>query len=1044
MQNKSAIWAFTILLIIACLYQISFSFVTSGVERDAKDIAQSQVDSLITALSPDSTLSTENTAFAFQRFEQKYLQQMNSKEVYPLLGFTYSYCKSNEINLGLDLQGGMNVTLQVSVKELIKALSDDSEDPAFIAALERAAELQKEAQEDYVTLFEQAWNESNAGAPLSAIFHNRENKEMFPLEATNDEIIARISEEADAVVSRTEQVLRRRIDGLGVVQPSIQRQPGTGRIIIELPGVKDKVRVRNLLVGTAQLEFWYTYENGDIYPKMEAANTMLAERLSPRDKKADVEEAVEPDADAAEEPVADPEPAVEPELTVEPDSGNANDDGALVLEGAEGDSGDANLELSEDSLAALRADYAANNPLFNILRPAIYQDPDDQKYYAGKGPTVGYASVFDTADINVLLNRKDFKQQFPRRMKFLWAAKPYDEEGKFLQLYAINVNSKDGKAPLEGDVITNARVTSDPLGNPEISMSMNSEGAKAWKSMTAEAADQTPAGYIAIVLDDKVYSAPRVENEIAGGNSSISGQFTLQEAEDLANVLKAGKLAAPARIIEEAVVGPTLGKEAIRSGLMSFAIALILILAYMWFYYSSAGIVADLALLANLFFVIGILASIGATLTLPGIAGIVLTIGMSVDANVLIYERIREELRAGKGVRLAIVDGYKNAYSSIIDANITTLLTGIILYIFGSGPIKGFATTLIIGIATSLFAAIFITRLLFEWRLEKDAKPSFATKLTENVMTNVNFQFVKKRKLFYLISGLVIAIGLGSLFTQGLNQGVDFTGGRTYTVRFQQEYKVSDISTALGAQFVSEDGLKQTPEVKTFGVATQVKVTTKYLIDSPLEDADQIVEDRLTAGLETISPDFEIMSSQKVGPTIADDITQAAWYSAIFALTIIFLYIVVRFRKLQFGVGALVAMLHDVLIVLSLFSLLYKFMPFSLEIDQAFIAAILTVVGYSINDTVVVFDRIREYLGIHKRQDYEGVINDALNSTLSRTINTSLSTLVVLLMIFFFGGEVIRGFVFALIIGVVVGTYSSLCVATPIVVDLTKLTKKKE
>ena len=453
----------------------------------------------------------------------------------------------------------------------------------------------------------------------------------------------------------------------------------------------------------------------------------------------------------------------------------------------------------------------------------------------------------------------------------------------------------------------------------------------------------------------------------------------LQEAEDLANVLKAGKLAAPARIIEEAVVGPTLGKEAIRSGLMSFAIALILILAYMWFYYSSAGIVADLALLANLFFVIGILASIGATLTLPGIAGIVLTIGMSVDANVLIYERIREELRAGKGVRLAIVDGYKNAYSSIIDANITTLLTGIILYIFGSGPIKGFATTLIIGIATSLFAAIFITRLLFEWRLEKDAKPSFATKLTENVMTNVNFQFVKKRKLFYLISGLVIAIGLGSLFTQGLNQGVDFTGGRTYTVRFQQEYKVSDISTALGAQFVSEDGLKQTPEVKTFGVATQVKVTTKYLIDSPLEDADQIVEDRLTAGLETISPDFEIMSSQKVGPTIADDITQAAWYSAIFALTIIFLYIVVRFRKLQFGVGALVAMLHDVLIVLSLFSLLYKFMPFSLEIDQAFIAAILTVVGYSINDTVVVFDRIREYLGIHKRQDYEGVINDALN-----------------------------------------------------------------
>lgn len=1033
MQNKSAIWVFTILLTIACLYQLSFSFVTAGVEKDAVVEAQNQLDSLIGAIAPDSVLTPEKAELAFQQFEHKILQSKNAEEVYPIFGFTYAYCKKNEINLGLDLQGGMNVTLQVSVRDLIKVLSDNSTDPAFQNALVRATELQKESQDDYVTLFERAWNEENPGGSLAAIFHNRENKELFPLEATNEDILETIRDQAEAAVSTSEQVLRKRIDGLGVVQPSIQRQAGTGRIIVELPGVRDKERVRKILQGTAQLEFWFTFDNGEIYQKLDEANKMLAERFGKSEtKKPKNEKANDDDLEKAEADIAGD------------DSLNVDEEGALVVEG-QNDSDTNGLggigELSEDSLAALRANYAENNPLFNVLRPAIYQNPDDQKYYAGKGPTVGYASIFDTADVNALLARKDVKQLFPRRMKFLWGAKPYDEGGKFLQLFAIDVTSKDEKAPLEGDVISNARVSSDPLGNPEISMSMNSEGAKIWKAMTAEAANTTnkpEPGAIAIVLDDKVYSAPRVENEIAGGNSSISGRFTLSEAEDLANVLKAGKLPAPAKIIEEAVVGPTLGDESISDGLYSFLIALIIILAYMAFYYSSAGVIADIALLANLFFVMGVLSSLGATLTLPGIAGIVLTIGMSVDANVLIYERIREELRAGKGVRLAIVDGYKNAYSSIIDANITTLLTGVILYIFGSGPIKGFATTLIIGIATSLFAAIFITRLLFEWRLDKNAQPSFSTKLTENLMTNVNIQFVAKRKIFYIISGIVILIGVGSLTMQGLNYGVDFTGGRNYIVRFDQAYPVSDISKVLGNQFISEDGLVQSPEVKTYGVSNQVKITTKYLIDSQLEDSDELVEAKLKAGLSEIAPSFEIMSSQKVEATIADDIQTAAWESAIFALIIIFLYIVVRFRKWQFGLGALIAMIHDVLIVLSMFSILYRIMPFSLEIDQAFIAAVLTVVGYSINDTVVVFDRIREYLGIHKRQDQDTVINDALNSTLSRTINTSLSTLVVLLMIFFFGGEVIRGFVFALIIGVVVGTYSSLCVATPIVVDLSK------
>ncbi|MEX2595479.1 MAG: protein translocase subunit SecDF [Salibacteraceae bacterium] len=1026
MQNKSAIWTFAILLSLACLYQLSFTFVTSGVESDAEEVAAQQVDSLLQAEPETSQLEEE---IAFQQFEQVYLQKMNSKEVYPLLGFTYAYCKRNEINLGLDLQGGMNVTLQVQVKDLIKALSDNSDDPAFNEALKAAISKQKSSQEDFVTLFQQSWDKINPGGKLASVFHTRENKEKFPLEATNEEILTTINEEADAAVSRTEQVIRRRIDGLGVVQPTIQRQPGTGRIVVELPGIKEKERVRKLLQGTAKLEFWECYDNSEIYTNLDEANALLAEKIGVRDNGSTEN--------------SDDNDSTEVENEISP----SNEDSSSVAEQSDSNSLDALLggsseedSLTQDSaeMAVMNENFEKENPLFAKLRPAIFQDPDDGNYYAGKGPTVGYAAVTDTGAVNKMLSRRDVKALFPRRMKFVWAAKAYDEKEQFLQLFAVNVASKDGTAPLEGDAITNARVVSDPMGNPEISMSMNSEGAKSWKNMTAEASSQTPKKSIAIVLDNLVYSAPRVDGEIAGGQSSISGQFTLNEAEDLANVLKAGKLPAPAKIIEEAVVGPTLGAEAIRAGFLSFLLALVLVLIYMAFYYNSAGIVADLALLANLFFIMGVLSSLGATLTLPGIAGIVLTIGMSVDANVLIYERIREELRAGKGVRLAIVDGYNNAYSSIIDANITTLLTGIILYIFGSGPIKGFATTLIIGIATSLFAAIFITRLLFEWRLDRSQTPSFANKLTENVLANANFGFISRRKTFYIVSGIILLVGLGSLVTRGLNYGVDFTGGRSYVVRFDESHPVGEVASSLANEFINEDGNKVTPEVKTYGASNQVKITTKYMIESDEEGLDALVEEKLSAGLAKITPDFEIMSSQKVGPTIADDIKQGAIWAVVFSLLVIFLYIVLRFRKWQFGLGALLAMFHDVIIVLSLYSILYGFLPFSLEIDQAFIAAILTVVGYSINDTVVVFDRIREFIGLHKRKDHEIIFNDALNSTLSRTINTSLSTLVVLLMIFFFGGEVIRGFVFALIIGIVVGTYSSLFVAAPIVLDFGK------
>ena len=705
------------------------------------------------------------------------------------------------------------------------------------------------------------------------------------------------------------------------------------------------------------------------------------------------------------------------------------------------------LEEGEDLLDSLAGDetadegqmspeeFARKNPLFNVLRPVLVQT-DEGGYMPGQGPAIGYVAIKDTDKVNKYLSMPKIKAVFPSKVRFYWEAKPYDEDGRFLRLVAIKVNDRDGKAPLEGDVIVDAYQSFGQFGGkPEITMKMNAFGAKRWKSLTKDNVGRS----IAIVLDDLVYSFPTVQNEISGGISVITGQFEIEEAQLIANILKAGKLPAPANIVEEAVVGPSLGQEAINSGLQSFLIALLIVLIYMVFYYSKAGIASDIALLANLFFLIGVLASTNIALTLPGIAGIVLTIGMSVDANVLIYERIREEVRAGKGIRLAVSDGYARAYSSIIDANVTTILTGIILWIFGSGPVEGFAKTLVIGIITSLFSAIFITRLIFTFMLDKDKKLKFSTKLTENVFQNMNFGFVKSRKFYYIVSSIIIIAGLSSLFMKGLNYGVDFQGGRSYLVRFEQTVDESEVRNVLRTSFEAE------PEVKTFGEDNQLKITTDFMINSEDQNADMVVENALKTGLSAMngSPSYEIMSSQKVGPTIADDIKKDAFWSIVFSMIVIFLYILIRFRKWQYGLGALAAIFHDVLVVLGLFSLLDGVMPFSLEIDQAFIAAILTVVGYSINDTVVVFDRIREYLGLHKKQEFNDVVNRALNSTLSRTVNTSLSTFFVLLMIFIFGGEVIRGFAFALLIGVTVGTYSSLCVATPVVVDLSNKKDKK-
>ncbi len=1033
MQNKTAIWLFTILLTAASIYQLSFTWITNSIENDAESYASEKLDSLL-EISPEMSSYAQDSVLS--TIESNYLLDIGTKEAYPLLGYTYKECKLRELNKGLDLQGGMNVTLEVSVVDLIKAMAADSKDETFVKSINDAVELQKNSQEDFTSLFGQAIEANDPDFKLSSIFHNRENKDLFPRESSNAEILDIIDKEAEDAVKRTEQVLRKRIDGLGVVQPKIQRLATSDRIVVELPGVKDKSRVRKILQGTAKLEFWETYDNREVFQGFEKANEYLRELNKAGGSSKDST------GDSSEEILAELglEGAAADSTLI--DSTETSDTEDLISE-LEDEANDTSAAANDQSFD----EFASENPLYAIIQPIIYQDPESQQYFPGEGPVVGYVSLKNKVEVNALLADRNILKNFPSDIKFMWSSKPILGDDRkptdVYALHAIKVLNRDGKARLEGDAITNATVTADPLGQPEISMSMNATGAKMWKQMTREASqgnvNGTPANKsIAVVLDDLVYSAPVVNGEIPGGQSSISGQFSPEEAQDLANVLKAGKLPAPANIIEEAIVGPSLGQEAIQSGMMSFLVAFLLVLLYMAFFYSSAGLIADIALIANVFFVFGVLTSIGATLTLPGIAGIVLTIGMSVDANVLLYERIREELRSGKGLKLAISEAFsiRGAIPSIMDANITTGLTGLILLVFGTGPIKGFATTLIIGIATSLFCAIFITRLIFEWQLRRKETLSFSTRWSENAFKNMNIKFIMRRKSYYVLSSIILLAGVASLAIRGLDSGVDFTGGRSYLVRFVNPVEVDKVGTTLETVFVSADGIKQRPEVKTYGTSNQVKITTKYLIEEKGSEIEDQVEATLKTGLNTIGDDFEIMSSQLVEPTIADDIKQSAIWSVLFSLIVIFLYILFRFRKWQYGLGALAAMFHDVLVVLGIFSLFYGIAPWSMEIDQAFIAAILTVVGYSINDTVVVFDRIREYLGLHKKMPHKTVVNNALNSTLSRTINTSMSTILVLLMIFIFGGEVIRGFVFALMVGVIVGTYSSLCIASPIVVDL--------
>lgn len=1011
MQNKGVIRLFAILFALACLYQLSFTWVTRGVESDARDAANGDAAR-----------------------EKAYLDSMSTQEVYNIFveQFTYAQVKEKEINLGLDLRGGMNVILEVSVKDILRSLANDSRHPVFVQALANTDKAQGNSQESYLENFFVEFAKANGeGVKMSdpAIFGTKEMNDIIGFNAEDEEVKGELRKQVDAAVENVYTVLRARIDQFGVVQPNIQRLENTGRILIELPGVKDPDRVKKLLQSTAELEFWRLYEGAELLNFLNAANERLKTIIpNPREKKQQAANEV-----AAVEDIA--VDAVE-EVTDNSDSNQAETSIDSLLAGS-----------GEESVADSLGGF---NPLFEIL----YPNYDFQNNQVGQGPIVGTVMVKDTGKVNQYLRMPQVRALLPssmRYVRFIWTAKPRVEGSEALDLLAVKSN-REGTPDLAGDVVVDAAQDFDERNSPIVRMQMNAVGARKWQEITREASQQEPKRSVAVVLDGLAYSYPRVQSEIAGGNTQIFGNFTIEEAQDLANILKAGKLPAPARIIQADIVGPSLGREAINAGLWSFVVAMALVLLYMIFYYNQAGVISNVALLVNMFFIFGVLASLGAVLTLPGIAGIVLTIGMSVDANVLIYERIREELHHGKGLRLAIADGYKNALSSIIDANVTTLLTGIILYSFGTGPIRGFATTLIIGILTSLFTAIFITRLIFEWRLDGKHTVKFASKMTEGWFRNVNIDFLGKRKMAYTISGIIITLGVVSLLTRGLNYGVDFVGGRTYQVRFDQAVSTQDLATVLGEEFVDADGKKIVPEVKTIGTNNQVVITTKYRISETGIEVEDEIKNKLYSGCSSFfvdvpsqeafynaENDHGLMSERQVGPTIADDIKKSALWAVVFSLVIIFLYILIRFSRWQFSLGAVAATTHDVLIVLSIFSIGHGFLPFSMEIDQAFIAAILTVIGYSLNDTVVVFDRIREYIQTHhKRKDLVPMVNEALNQTLSRTLNTSMTTLVVMLVIFIWGGETIRGFMFAMLVGIIVGTYSSLFVASPVMVDTMK------
>ena len=1010
MQSKGAIRFVAILLALACIWQLMFTVVTKIHENKAVKYAENAAEAFMASPAYEKIPDVDK-AYVLDSIKKDqnrwYLDSISSQKVY--FGYTFDDVREKEINLGLDLKGGMNVMLQVQVEDVVQALAENNTDPAYVKAFETALQRSQTSGTDFITLFNEAWEENSNGQRLSNIFIglDRKNKtENKKLESTDAEIISLIRKEAESAIANSFEVLRNRVDRFGVTQPNIQKVGNTGRILVELPGVKEPERVRKLLQGTASLEFWTTYETSEIFQYMTEANSLVAQLNAENDT--ENETAAPADAAASED---------------------ASDILAEELEAQSAESAD---------LAA----YEKQNPLFSILMP-----PVDQAGSIMRGATMGYAHFSDTSKVNRILNMPEVKALFPEDLIPMWSVKPYANNQ--YELVAIKA-SLNGEAALRGErdqkFITDARVQYNGA-SPEVSMSMSAEAAKVWARLTKDNINRQ----IAIVLDQMVYSHPVVNTEITGGNSQISGNFTLEEAEDLVNVLKSGTLPAPAKIVQEQVVGPSLGAESINAGFISFIIAFLLVLAYMVFFYHGAGLIADAALLTNVLLLFGTLVSFSAVLTLPGIAGLVLTLGMAVDANVIIYERIKEELRSGKGLGKAVSDGYSNAYSAIIDGQLTTILTGIVLFIFGSGPVQGFATTLIIGIVTSVFTSIFISRIIIDDRLAKGKNITFDNKLTRNFLQNTTVNFLSKRKYTYVISSVVIIICIVSMFTKGFTYGVDFAGGRTFVVRFDQPVSVEDVRASLVKEF--NGGV----EAKQFGGESQMKITTQYMIEDKSSEADAAVEEKLFNAVKgfyagemnldlftstAVNPNG-IISSDKVDASIADDMKRDAIIAVVIALLVIFIYIALRFKKWTWGLGGTLGLAHTAIIVIGFFSIFSGILPFSLDVDQTFIAAVLTIIGYAINDTVVIFDRIREYKNLHPKMPLDVNANQALNSTLSRTMNTSLTTLIVMIAIAIFGGEVIRGMAVALCVGIAVGTYASIFIATPIMYDVTMAVQKR-
>ena len=1017
MQNKGFISFFVVTFVLVCIYSLSFTYCTRRVETKAKEYAQNDTSKsvLVEQAAGNKFLESYLVDSSAKALEDSYLSRMADSVVYNL-GFakwTYKECKELEVNLGLDLKGGMNVMLEVSVPDIVRSLAGNgAKDSLFVATMKLAEEKRKTSQSDFITLFEQSFKEvAPTNAKLSTIFRKLELKQTNP---SNDDVIKALREETEAALENTFMVLRARIDRFGVSQPNIQRLAQSGRIMIELPGVKEPERVRRLLQGTANLEFWKTYELSEIasvFPQIDERVAAIGL------------ENVEEDTTAI---VEDAEEATEVAVVEE----NVND----TLEGLP----EVETENAEEEQMQMTREEILKKYPFTARFIQFNDRPDENGKY---GPLVGYALETDTAEINRILNLDIVKNILPQDLKLCWHAKTGKDNSSVHQLIALKAVGEQG-CVLDGKAVSDAHQDFNQQSGNEISMSMNPEGAKKWKKITEE----NVGNCIAIVLDDLVYSYPRVNDVIPNGRSSITGAFSLEEAKDLANVLKAGKLPAPAVIVSEEIVGPSLGQESIHSSIISFLIAFLLVFVYIIFFYNRAGIVASIALLVNVLFLFGTLASLGAVLTLPGIAGIVLTLGMAVDANVIIYERIKEEWRAGKQVRMAVADGYKASYSAILDGNITTIITGVILFIFGSGPVQGFATTLIIGLLTSLFTSIFITRLIFTWALDRNMKVNFGNKWSMEALAHTHFDFLSKRKIVYCIAGVIVVLGIVSLCVRGLDLGIDFAGGRSYTVRFDQPVKTSELREALMEEF---DGVA--PEVKTFGSDNQIKITTKWRVNEDNTEVDSLAEAHMYQGLkpffatELTKEDFSVqnqnvglISSQKVGATVSKDITRGAFLAVFFSLIAIFIYIAIRFRNWQYGLGGVVSLTTVAMITIGLYSLLYGRLPFTMEADQSFIAAILTIIGYAINDSVVIFDRVREYRKLYPKRNLRENMNAALNSTLSRTINTSGTTIVVLLAIFFLGGDVIRGFLFALLVGIVIAPFSSIFIASSFVYDTSK------